>query len=217
MSSELKMIVVCTQQNHPTGRRNRAGLSFTAAPAAYEVTAEQEAAIKADPFLRIVEKGTARQDAIDNFQKKTESSEPSAPSDTSAAPASTPSSLEPTAEKSEGVVNNVLNPELPATTEPETNGSDAGATLTPSTPENTNTSDPASTVTDPVIDPTLDPANTSDPATGNVTDPAVVEKPISRMNKDELVVALEKKGLVAGKDFEPAAANKKLAALLETL
>jgi hypothetical protein len=35
------------------------------------------------------------------------------------------------------------------------------------------------------------------------------------MNKDELIVALTKKGLVSGKDFDPKADNKALAALLE--
>ena len=100
MSSETKLIVVCTQQNHPTGKRNRAGLTFTEAPQAFEVTAEQEALIRADECLRVIEKGTARQDAVDTYEKKTQSSAPSEPSADSVDPASTPSDLIPTPDAS---------------------------------------------------------------------------------------------------------------------
>ena len=47
--------------------------------------------------------------------------------------------------------------------------------------------------------------------------PEVPETPISRMNKDQLVAALEAKGLVSGTDFQPDAKNKDLAALLSSL
>lgn len=65
----------------------------------------------------------------------------------------------------------------------------------------------------PEITPDVPPSEpSSEPET-----PSEIEKPISRMNKAELIVELEKKGLVAGKDFEPEAGNKKLAALLQSL
>ena len=43
------------------------------------------------------------------------------------------------------------------------------------------------------------------------------EKPISKMNKAELVEALTKKGLEAGKDFDPEAKNDDLKELLSSL
>lgn len=77
---------------------------------------------------------------------------------------------------------------------------------------------------DPSVDPEVTgvqqnpelPSNPDVPPADPST-PVVEAKPISRMNKAELIAELEKKGLVSGKDFEPEAGNKKLAALLSSL
>jgi len=68
-------------------------------------------------------------------------------------------------------------------------------------------------------DPSTDEDKGSDPSTAPASTESEpeTEKPISRMNKAELIAELEKKGLVAGTDFEPEAWNKKLAALLSSL
>ena len=67
----------------------------------------------------------------------------------------------------------------------------------------------------PSSEPASSDASPSAPAPAPA--PAPEGKPVSRMNKGELIAELEKKGLVAGKDFEPEAGNKKLAALLSSL
>lgn len=72
---------------------------------------------------------------------------------------------------------------------------------------------------DPSADEDKESGPSSEPASSYASpdEPAVEAKPISRMNKAELIAELEKKGLVSGKDFEPEAGNKKLAALLSSL
>lgn len=76
-------------------------------------------------------------------------------------------------------------------------------------PEVTGASQDPATTEELPSNPDVPPA---DPST-----PVVEAKPISRMNKAELIAELEKKGLVSGKDFEPEAGNKKLATLLSSL
>lgn len=79
MSETAKItIVVAVMPNHPSGHRNRAGFTFTTQPTVYEVTTEQETEIRADKFLRIIERGTALDDAMSAYKKKlNESSEES--------------------------------------------------------------------------------------------------------------------------------------------
>lgn len=75
--NEIKTLVVCVMPNHPSGTRNRAGFTFTTTPVVFEVTAEQEKAIREDKFLRIIERGTALDDAMSAYKKKlTDSSIP---------------------------------------------------------------------------------------------------------------------------------------------
>lgn len=57
MSTEkTTVLVVAVRPNHPAGRRNRAGITFTTEAVAYDVTNEQKAAILADEYLRVIDK-----------------------------------------------------------------------------------------------------------------------------------------------------------------
>lgn len=63
----------------------------------------------------------------------------------------------------------------------------------------------------------IEPAPTEADVPPATPEAEVPETPISRMNKEQLVAALEAKGLVSGTDFQPDAKNKDLAALLSSL
>lgn len=69
-----KTMVVAVMPNHPSGQRNRAGFTFTSVPAVFEVTEDQEKMIREDKFLRIIERGTAFDDAMSNYKKKSNES-----------------------------------------------------------------------------------------------------------------------------------------------
>ena len=77
--NEIKTLVVCVKPNHPSGKRNRAGFTFTTQPLVVEVTEEQEKIIKEDSFLRIIERGTAYDDAMRDYKKKLNSSSETLP------------------------------------------------------------------------------------------------------------------------------------------
>lgn len=173
MSEKKTLIVAAVMPNHPSGTRRRAGFVFGVDPVVYEVTEEQRKEILADQFLRIITKGTALDDAMQAYKKKSEGS--SELSDIESAPSADASN----------------------------------------SPENLA---PAAW-NDPSADEDKESGFSSEPAPSDASpaEPAAEAKPVSRMNKDELIAELEKKGLVAGKDFEPAASNKKLAALLSSL
>lgn len=74
MSEKKSLIVAAVMPNHPSGTRRRAGFVFTVEPVVYEVTEEQRKEILADQFLRIVTKGTALDDAMQAYKKKSEGS-----------------------------------------------------------------------------------------------------------------------------------------------
>lgn len=69
MSETIGLLVVSVRPNHPSGKRNRAGFTFTTEPTAYEVTEEQEKQIREDQFLRIIERGTALDDAMSAYYR----------------------------------------------------------------------------------------------------------------------------------------------------
>lgn len=74
MSEKKSLIVAAVMPNHPSGTRRRAGFVFTVEPIVYEVTEEQRKEILADQFLRIITKGTALDDAMQAYKKKSEGS-----------------------------------------------------------------------------------------------------------------------------------------------
>lgn len=67
--TKLNLLVVAVRPNHPSGKRNRAGITFTTEATVYEVTKDQEATIREDQFLRIIERGTALDDAMTAYMK----------------------------------------------------------------------------------------------------------------------------------------------------
>lgn len=190
-NTEIKTLVVAVMPNHPSGQRNRAGFTFTTQPTVYEVTAEQEKMIREDKFLRIIERGTALDDAMSAYKKKSNWS-----SDESNAGSTEPS--EPLKNEDSDAGNK--NPT-------EDKGSDE--TTSPDANSEGNPEDPK----DPEV---KDPADIP-PADENKQPEAASAKPISRMSKDELIAGLEAKGLKAGEGFNPEATNKDLAALLSSL
>lgn len=174
MAAKTTKIVVRVMPNHPNGVRNRAGFKFGVDPSTVEVTAEQLEQIKADPFLKILEKGSAFEQGLKRPGKK------------AGTPEQQNASSDADAGNGEGSDSN------PANT---VDGNDAGA-------ENDG----------------ADTGNGDDAGndTGNGAN-GETEKPISKMNKTELVEALTKKGLEAGKDFDPEAKNDDLKELLSSL
>lgn len=177
---ETTKLVVCVKPNHPAGRRNRAWFTFTDIPTVVEVTAEQEKIIREDQFLRIIEKGTAYEDAMSAYNKK-----------------SNPKPQENASEWSED--------QKPDETSSDTSNAnpDAIGDENSADPKDPETKDPADIP--PSDEWSKDPEDQK---------PA---KPISRMNKEELIAGLEAKWLKAGEGFDPNASNKDLAALLSSL
>lgn len=184
---ETTELVVCVRPNHPAGQRNRAWFTFTEVPTVFKVTAEQEKSIREDQFLRIIERGTAYDDAMSNYKKKFDASSETSP--------------EPLKNESEWSENK--NP-----TETSSDTSNAN-------PDENNGENPA----DPKDPETKDPADIppSDEWSKDPEDQKPAAKPVSRMNKEELVAGLEVKWLKAGEGFDPNASNKDLAALLSSL
>lgn len=72
MADKLKTIVVRLKPNHPGGKRNRAGFSFSSKPTAVQVTPEQEEMIVADKHLLLITKGEAVKQAMKELQAKGE-------------------------------------------------------------------------------------------------------------------------------------------------
>lgn len=64
----MEKIVVRLVANHPTGTRNRAGFTFTENPSVVEVNESQLEAIQNDQYLRIITKGTAFLQGMENPQ-----------------------------------------------------------------------------------------------------------------------------------------------------
>lgn len=62
----METIVVRLLPNHPTGKRNRAGFTFTETPVSIEVTEEQLVAIQNDTCLKIITAGTAYEQGLNN-------------------------------------------------------------------------------------------------------------------------------------------------------
>lgn len=161
--AKLQKIVVRVMPNHPSGTRNRAGFKFGVDPSTVEVTAEQLEQIKADPFLKILEKGGAYEQGLKRPGKK----------------AGTPEQQAASSEADTG------------TGDDSDTGEGSGDTGN---------------------------GDQGDADNGSGTgDAQSDEKPISKMNKAELVEALTKKGLEAGKDFDPEAKNDDLKELLSSL
>lgn len=180
--SETKLIplVACVKPNHPSGQRNRAGFTFTTFPKVYEVTFPQEAMIRDDQFLRIIERGTAFEDAMIAYRKSGGTLGTKAKANVSQEANLTPPAT-------------IVVP--PVTTDLVPNAADL-------TSNEGSGKDPAD----------IPPADTT------IVPPVAPEgKPIGRMNKEELIAGLEKKGLKSGTDFQPDASNKNLAALLSSL
>lgn len=71
----MEKIVVRLVANHPTGTRNRAGFRFTEDPSQVEVDEVQLEAIKSDPYLKVITKGTAYLQGVENPQSPKGSSE----------------------------------------------------------------------------------------------------------------------------------------------
>lgn len=74
MSEKKTLIVAAVMPNHPSGTRRRAGFVFGVDPVVYEVTEEQRKEILADQYLRIITKGVALSDAMEDYKKKSEGS-----------------------------------------------------------------------------------------------------------------------------------------------
>lgn len=187
--SNTEKIVVRVKPSHPTGSRNRAWFKFWFEPAFVEVTPEQKKMIEADAYLIILEKWTAFEQGLENEAANLDDGVDTQ-SDDQASDDSESDEDDEQADETQTTENVAWNDGAETS-----DGDDEGADEQSEGAEGTQTAEGSE-----------QQSNQEEAA-----------KPISRMNKAELIAGLEAKGKVAGTDFDPAASNGNLAALLSSL
>lgn len=187
--SNTEKIVVRVKPSHPTGSRNRAWFKFWFEPAFVEVTPEQKKMIEEDAYLIILEKWTAFEQGLENEAANLDDGA-DAQSDDQTSDDSESDEDDGQADETQTAENVAWN-DGAETSDGDDDGADAQSEGTE--------------------------GNQTAEGSEQQSNQEEAAKPISRMNKAELIAGLEAKGKVAGTDFDPAASNGNLAVLLSSL